>query len=318
MPARLLIRAPDAPSRAVVVSDADEVLVGRVAECAVFLDDDRISRRHARLFVTNGTWQLEDLASKNGTLVDGVSVSTARALPGQAWLSFGGLLVYFEIVSDDALLYDNQRQLMRWQTSIEARTRLDPASGVEALLRHLLRSIVEVSGADRGVVVLTGADGALEPAVAIDASGAGMPMEAFSGSTAAVRRALESGQPLIHSDVTVATDLAGQASVVAGSIRGLVCLPLTVVERCIGAVYADSTRPGHAVTELELEIMTAIAAHAALAIAIARLQQEMSALEGVARPPETDPRGWRAARDVLTAVWERALPPYRPSLPVPR
>jgi pSer/pThr/pTyr-binding forkhead associated (FHA) protein len=46
----------------------------------VWLDFATISRRHARLQVTNNGTILEDLGSKNGTSVDGTRISTSQAL----------------------------------------------------------------------------------------------------------------------------------------------------------------------------------------------------------------------------------------------
>jgi DNA-binding winged helix-turn-helix (wHTH) protein len=46
-----------------------ENLIGRMDECAVRIDSPRVSRRHARILVTQGAASIEDLGSKNGTFV---------------------------------------------------------------------------------------------------------------------------------------------------------------------------------------------------------------------------------------------------------
>jgi DNA-binding winged helix-turn-helix (wHTH) protein len=58
--------------RAIVLRDGEN-LVGRDPDCAVWLDASGVSRRHARLDVVRGgdVVRIEDLRSKNGTLVDG-------------------------------------------------------------------------------------------------------------------------------------------------------------------------------------------------------------------------------------------------------
>src|SRR5699024_1766354 len=45
------------------------LLSGRAPECALVLDDDYASSRHARVFQRDGGWMVEDLGSTNGTLV---------------------------------------------------------------------------------------------------------------------------------------------------------------------------------------------------------------------------------------------------------
>ena len=54
--------------------DTPEGLVGRDPSCAICLDADSaktVSSRHARFFVSNGDWYIEDASSSNGTYVDG-------------------------------------------------------------------------------------------------------------------------------------------------------------------------------------------------------------------------------------------------------
>lgn len=46
------------------------VLLGRNPECALVLDDEFASGRHARIFLHDGAWCVEDLGSTNGTFVD--------------------------------------------------------------------------------------------------------------------------------------------------------------------------------------------------------------------------------------------------------
>ena len=48
-----------------------EVIIGRSASCDVTLEDKTVSGRHARLAYHHGQWWLEDLASTNGTFLNG-------------------------------------------------------------------------------------------------------------------------------------------------------------------------------------------------------------------------------------------------------
>ena len=45
------------------------VTIGRAATNQIIVKDDRCSRNHAEVFLTEGRWTLRDLDSRNGTLV---------------------------------------------------------------------------------------------------------------------------------------------------------------------------------------------------------------------------------------------------------
>jgi len=47
-----------------------ETTIGRASNCAVVIDDARVSKVHARIFQHDGRWMVEDLRSTNGTLVN--------------------------------------------------------------------------------------------------------------------------------------------------------------------------------------------------------------------------------------------------------
>lgn len=57
-----------------------ESVLGRDLGCRIRFNDAGVSRRHARVFVTDGKPVVEDLGSTNGTLVNGDPVSGRRGL----------------------------------------------------------------------------------------------------------------------------------------------------------------------------------------------------------------------------------------------
>lgn len=63
-------------------NETHEIVIGRSAACDVVLSDITVSRRHARLFFRDGCWILQDLASKNGSRLNGKFVGRSRLLPG--------------------------------------------------------------------------------------------------------------------------------------------------------------------------------------------------------------------------------------------
>ena len=296
MPARLTVYLAERPARVVTLREEEEYLVGRDPACGAFVDDDRVSRRHARLRYSAGRWEVSDLGSKNGTQVDGMPVSSRAPLADRSWLSLGGVLASFERLSEQQRLAQSETQSARRRSTVAARRRLEAAESLDALVRGLLDSVVQLSGAERGFVLLARPDGELAVAAASGLVAGDLGAAEFSGSVGAVARALATGRPVAMADALADPAMGSRESVARGGIRALVCVPLAspgplasptppappqqgaAPDRRLGAIYADSRRPGSAFTELDLEILEALASQAALAIAAARLDQEVGRL----------------------------------------
>ena len=306
MAARLILHLPLGPARVVDLPDDHELVVGRESGSDVLLDDERVSRHHARVTppARDGEpWMLTDLESKNGTAVDGTPVEVAP-LPDRCWVNFGGLLARFERV-DRAESADER--LRRWRTSLDLSRGLAPAQGLERLLRRILDSVLALSGAERGMVLLADPQGDLEIAATAGLSADDLAHAEFSGSVAAVEQVLTSGRPVATSDARSDALLGHRPSVLREGIRALLCVPLKVLDRLAGAVYADSRRAGAAFTELDLEILEALAAQAGMAIAVARLDGELQAL---ARELETAGPAGQVWGERLGELLDRSLGPH--------
>jgi len=55
-------------------AESERLLLGRHPRCDVAVSDPGVSRRHAQLTFRDGVWVIQDLASTNGTTVNGVRV----------------------------------------------------------------------------------------------------------------------------------------------------------------------------------------------------------------------------------------------------
>ncbi len=89
--------------------DGAESMIGRSPEAAVAIDDDTLSRRHARIRRTHHGFQIEDLGSTNGTFVDGARVHGPRKLEDGARISLGGRTV-LHFALHDAVELEAARQ----------------------------------------------------------------------------------------------------------------------------------------------------------------------------------------------------------------
>lgn len=280
MQARLIVYPPD---RAAIVRTlaADEALrLGRAADSDLQLDHPSVSRAHARLQRRQDGWWLRDLDSKNGSFIDGARSSEAR-LDRACWLRFGDVYCEFSPLNQAQFAAERRGIQTRRAAATAHTARVESLVRLDDLLDGSLRAVLDLAQCERGFVLLDdgrpGQDGryAVRASLALDP--ARLVTREFSGSVGAVRRTLEQGQAVVANDIGDEAWLAQRASVVAGGLSALVCLPLLDGGRAFGALYADRVRPGPPITTLDLELLQAFAEGAAVWIAARRTSELLDA-----------------------------------------
>ena len=106
------VKAPSAPdlfyllvfearsSRTCQVPISGELFIGRSLDADVYLDENAVSRIHAKLTMTDGEASIADLNSRNGTIVNGERITGPRRLtPGDTIDICGVTLVFNSSVS---------------------------------------------------------------------------------------------------------------------------------------------------------------------------------------------------------------------------
>jgi DNA-binding winged helix-turn-helix (wHTH) protein len=76
---------------------AGDNILGRGRRVTVWLDSPSISRRHARIVVTGSEAAVEDLASRNGTYVQGVKVTTPMRLSDGDEIRLGSVVLTYRL-----------------------------------------------------------------------------------------------------------------------------------------------------------------------------------------------------------------------------
>lgn len=79
-----------------------QIDIGREPTCALHLDDEGVSRRHAQLFEHNGQLGVRDLGSANGTRVNGEPISGARAIGPRDDIAIGAFTLKVKVMSGQA------------------------------------------------------------------------------------------------------------------------------------------------------------------------------------------------------------------------
>lgn len=92
-PTRLVVTAGPLAGTTLPLRPAG-TLIGRSPECALVLDDDYASGRHARIFqADDGQWMVEDLRSTNGTFLGATRLTEPREVAVGSVLRIGQTVV---------------------------------------------------------------------------------------------------------------------------------------------------------------------------------------------------------------------------------
>lgn len=278
MPAKLTLYPTRGASRHFIFREGESPEAGREPSVPLFLDDPRVSGRHACFRWDGSGWALQDGRSKNGTFINGLPADGATLESGD-WVSFGGLLARFERVSDKQVSALEKERVTRLQTSVELALRLAEEDDPGRLLHRLMESVLEVAGAERGIVLLLSPDGSLRARVASGFSAATRP-DNFDGSFGAIQRVLETGESVVATDAKTDAYLGSRPSVIEMEIGALACVPLTAEGKVAGLIYVDGKKRGGLFTDLDLETLMALADHAALVVAGMRIDSQIRELLG--------------------------------------
>lgn len=92
--ALLEINDQDLPTTRVEIQD--HAVIGRLHDCTVQLREPHASRRHAELFKRGDDWYIMDLDTRNGTLVNGQTVSESRLASGDVITIGKATIVFYE------------------------------------------------------------------------------------------------------------------------------------------------------------------------------------------------------------------------------
>jgi pSer/pThr/pTyr-binding forkhead associated (FHA) protein len=79
--------------------ESGENLLGRDAAAAVYIDHPSVSRRHARISIHAERAILEDLASRNGTFLDGRRIEAPSDVHSGAVIGLGPIALTFFVLS---------------------------------------------------------------------------------------------------------------------------------------------------------------------------------------------------------------------------
>lgn len=274
MLARLIAYPPEQAAIVRQVRRGEALRIGRAADSGLRIDHPSISRSHAELTGDGNGWSLRDLGSKNGSFAEGRRVDGEASLAAACWLRFGDVHVEFAPLSEAEIAAEERGRQARRAIATAHTARIEGMTRLGELLDATLRSVLELAQCCRGFLLLAqGDEFSVRSSLSLDPQR--LAAREFGGSVGAVRRTLAQRTPVVVNDVEREDWLSARASVAAAGIRALVCLPLLEGERVLGAVYADRTDEGPAITTLDLDLLQAFTEHAAMWIAARQASEQL-------------------------------------------
>ncbi len=152
---------------------------------------------------------------------------------------------------------------------------INSSLGLRRVLEEVMDSLISLMRAERGFLMLREPDGELAVRIARGIAHVNLDEEAFKVSRTVVRRVVESNAPVLTTNAQADPRFDGQMSIAAFQLRSILCVPLKLKAELIGVLYVDNRAHAGIFKENDLELISAFADQAAVAINSARLFEEL-------------------------------------------
>jgi adenylate cyclase len=293
--------------------------IGRGRESDIRVPNKSLSRQHARIVVdTSGTITIADTGSKNGTFIDGQRVEGPRALSDGQQFCCGDVLFLLStseysvpapetmvreisaesshVLSHDLLDEARKRKQSgfgrpklpksaegRLQVLLDVARLLSSPESIDKQLVKILDLVFSILDVDRvAILMIDESTGDFGPPVVESRRS-----ELLSGAAQAYSKHIlnyvrERSVAALFSDASIDPRLENADSIHMTSVRSSMCAPLRSQERVMGVLYVDNLTIPAVFSGEDLELLSAFAAQAAIAIENSRLYQRLQQ-EAVAR-----------------------------------
>lgn len=286
--------------------------IGRKAENDLQLLSDTVSRQHAEIVYQNDAYYLVDIGSKRGTYVNDQRIERVQ-LQHQDRLRVGNdddqqIIFLDDTIERAAAIFTSSPQLAL-SPSTRDRDRAQITSANEELqklsrfievnqafkfsltpddvLCLIVDAAVEITGAERGFLMLRNSSGDLEFKVARDRQRNWLVGNDFAMSRSVVEEAFKQDRSVIINDSTQAANYLARASVRSLDLRSIACIPLRhfqmrdqmdttmILKRdVVGVLYVDSHVIGGTLTQTSLKLLESLAFEATKSLESVRLMHE--------------------------------------------
>lgn len=156
---------------------------------------------------------------------------------------------------------------------LDVSRRINAVTDPDAVLATVVDSLVSITRADRGFLMLREHDGTLRFTIARDRAGKPLEEKKFRVSQSVVNEVAELGVTKLIDDAASTDALQARMSIISLSLRTILCVPLKANDRVIGVIYVDSNAITRRFTPADVPLVEAFAAQAAATLERFRLQR---------------------------------------------
>jgi serine phosphatase RsbU (regulator of sigma subunit) len=281
----------DALGRRILPLDKPSFTIGRRSETDLRLAGGDISRVHAEILLEDGERVLYDRQSRFGTFVNGEKIDRRPLAHGDR-LRLGNssdVEIVFAIGEDapsaEKSAASAATELRQVAALLEGLRALGSGRVLDEVLALVLDSAIEVTGAERGFIMLATREGQLEFTLARARGKVTLPGRTFATSRKIPEQVFATGEYRVVEDLMDEDLAALHSGTVALGIRHVLCTPLRLVryveraddrpaDQTIGVLYLDSRERASLRSAASRSALETLSAEAALAIENARLYRQ--------------------------------------------
>ncbi len=298
----------------------DRIVLGRSTGCELcYPDDAGLSRQHMALVRTGNDWRVEDLGSKNGTLLNGRRLEAPTPFRSGDRITAGHLIIEFADVAglapETVVFVENEDSFSTTATTVVAN--LDAVLGHGGLghatpgpqlpdvnqttvmqgnpqMRALIRAGRELSEhrplgelfqviMDLSIEAVMAGRGVLMTIEGNELHVRAARGEGFKISSTVRDRVIQKKESLLVRDAQLDHSLKAQMSIVEQKVRSMIAVPLQTNDRVIGLIYVDQPHLIREFSREDLNLLTVMANVAAIRIEHVRLNEVEEAERAMAK-----------------------------------
>ncbi len=192
-----------------------------------------------------------------------------QSLPVETRIPLRDAMQHLDKLSEQAVRDAEQSRL---EVLYRVSRMLGASLDLNEVLKQVMDAVIELTHAERGFLMLMDPDtGKLDLRAARNFEQETLESRDMEVSRTVIRNVIQTGQGLVTTDAQNDPRFAAQESVILYSLRSVLCAPLRVRDRTAGVVYLDNRAQSGLFAAQDLEMLTAFASQAAIAIDNARL-----------------------------------------------